>query len=126
MVKHIAGLLLLFSSTFLHAADDTRTWKGTWNNKKYNSNGTLECVAKQGKDGKWTATFTGVFMGEAFKYDVSFDGKAARDQIDLSGKAEIKNQKYDWSGNIKGDTLMGRYRSNGGYFGEFVLKEVKK
>jgi hypothetical protein len=121
---YCAAILLGFS-TLAMAEPDSRTWKGTWVNKRYNSNGTLECVAKPGKDGTWTATFSGVFMGKPFTYDVTFDGKAAGGQTILSGKAEINNQKYDWTGSIKGDTLKGQYRSNGGYFGDFTLKEAR-
>ena len=119
--------LVAFFLTVAHAnaEDVTKTWEGTWNNKKYNSNGTLKCVATL-KDGKWTATFSGVFMKEQFTYNVTFDEKAGKNQTDLSGKANIKNQNYDWTGAIKGDTLTGSYRSNGGYYGDFVLKEKKK
>jgi hypothetical protein len=126
MSRLIALLALFVGVTFLQAEDAPKTWEGTWNNKKYGTSGTMKCVGKKTKDGQWEATFSGVFMSEKFSYTVTFDEKKGDKQSDLSGKAEVKNQKYEWTGSIKGDTLSGKYRSNGGYFGEFVLKEVKK
>jgi len=125
MIRFLTAAVLVLSASVAMAQEGTKTWEGTWNNKKYNSKGTLKCVAKLGKDGKWTATFTGVFMAEKFTYDVTFDEKKGKAQSDLTGKATIRNQNYDWTGSIKGDTLTGSYKSNGGYFGDFVLKEAK-
>jgi hypothetical protein len=122
----VATVALLGGLTAVGADEESRTWEGTWVNKKYNTNGTLKCVAKPGKDGKWTATFSGLFMSEKFSYDVSFDEKKGSGKSDLSGKAEIKNQKYDWTGTLKGNTMTGNYRSNGGFFGDFTLKETTK
>ena len=107
------------------AADDPRTFEGTWVNRKYNTNGTMKCVASPQKDGTWKATFSGKFMGDPFSYDITFQSKAGKEQLDIGGPATIRNHKYGWAGTLKGDTLSGRYRSNSGYFGEFVLKEVK-
>lgn len=120
-----AVFVLAFAISSL-AQDSPRTFNGTWNNKRYGTSGTLKCVATPGKDGKWTATFSGTFMAENFSYDVTFDAKAGKSQQDLTGKAEIRNHKYNWTGTIKGDTLTGTYRSNSGYFGDFVLKEAKR
>jgi hypothetical protein len=108
------------------AADTEKTFEGTWNNRKYNSSGTMKCVATEGKDGVWKANFSGVFMGEKFSYDVTFDSKAGKGQTDLSGKATVKNAQYEWTGALKGDKLTGKYAANNGYNGTFELKEVKK
>ena len=121
----IATALFLTASTVV-ADEGAKTWEGTWNNKKFGTSGTLKCIATPGKDGKWTAKFSGVFMNDPFSYDVTFDAKPGKNQSDLNGKAELRNHKYEWTGSIKGDTLRGTYRSNSGYFGDFVLKEVKK
>jgi hypothetical protein len=126
MKRLIVATVVLLGGLNARADENARTFEGTWNNKKYNTNGTMKCVAKPGKDGKWTATFSGVFMGESFSYDVSFTEKKGQAQSDLSGNAEVKNQKYDWTGTLKGNTLTGKYRSNGGYYGDFVLKETGK
>jgi hypothetical protein len=118
-----ALVALLGTSAF---AGEKKTWEGTWNNKLYGTSGTMKCVAEEGKDGVWTANFSGVFQGEKFSYDVTFDGKPGKGQTDLSGTATIRNHKYEWTGSIKGDTLRGKYKANSGYNGDFVLKEPGK
>jgi hypothetical protein len=118
------ALLALFGSSAF-ALDDAKTWEGTWVNKLYNTNGTMKCVATE-KDGTWKANFSGVFQGEKFSYDVTFDGKPGKGQTDLSGTATIRNHQYEWTGSIKGNTLTGKYKANSGYNGDFVLKEVGK
>lgn len=119
----VVGLLVL--AGLPAQADESKTWEGTWVNRKYNTSGTLKCVGQSDDRGTWTATFSGTFMAERFTYDVTFRAKPGRGQQDLTGKAKIRNHEYEWTGTIKGDTLTGRYRSNSGYFGEFVLKEKK-
>lgn len=126
MSRFATAAVLLAACAPAFAADDAKTWEGTWVNKLYNTNGTLKCVATEKEKGKWTATFSGVFMGEAFSYDVAFDGKPGKGQTDLSGTATIRNHKYEWTGAMKGDTLTGKYKANSGYHGDFTLKEVKK
>jgi hypothetical protein len=122
----IAAILGLAGGTAL-AADDPKTFEGTWVNRKYNTNGTLKCVATKESGDTWKATFSGKFQGENFSYDVTFKGKPGRGgQTDLSGTAEIRNHKYTWEGTLKGEMLTGRYRSNSGYFGEFNLRTPKK
>lgn len=103
----------------------TKTWEGKWVNKKYSTQGTMTCVAKEGKDGTWSATFSGAFMGEKFSFDVDFQAKPGKDQSDLSGTATVRNAKYEWTGAMKGDKLTGTYTANNGYNGDFELKEVK-
>ena len=126
MTRFVVAALLTLMGTSLLADDVSRTWEGTWVNRRYNTNGTLRCVAKPDKDGTWRATFSGKFMSESFSYDVTFNFKPGKNQSELSGTAEIRNHKYEWTGTMKGDVLTGKYRSNSGYFGEFELKEMKK
>ncbi len=124
----LAGCLLLLLSvltTSLRAAEE-RTWEGKWNNKKYGSSGPLRCIATEGDNGKWKATFSGTFQGEGFSYDAEFDSKAGKGQTDLSGTAKIRGHDYEWTGSIKGNQLKGTYKSSVGYFGTFVLTEAKK
>ena len=109
-----------------YAAGEERVWEGKWNNKKFGTSGPLKCVATEGDDGVWKATFSGKFQGEGFSYDVSFDSKQGKGQTDLSGKANIRGHEYEWTGSIKGTQLKGKYTANVGYFGEFVLTESKK
>lgn len=128
MHRSAFGWFVLFSfiASAPLSAGDEKTWEGKWNNKKYGTSGPLKCVATEGDDGKWKATFSGTFQGEAFSYDAEFDSKAGKGQTDLSGKANIRGHDYEWTGSIKGKQLKGSYKSNIGYFGEFVLTEPKK
>ncbi len=102
-----------------------KTFTGTWNNRKYNSSGPLKCVARPGKDGNVIATFTGTFKGDPFKYNVKFQAKPGRNQMDLSGKATISGHIYKWTGSLVGGRLRGKYLGTNGYNGEFVLNEKK-
>lgn len=106
------------------ADEPSKTWEGTWVNKKYNTTGTLKCVAKPDKDkvGAWNATFSGVFQGRPFSYDVTFEEKKGAKRSDLSGKSKIGNHDYEWTGALTGDVLTGQYKSNSGYYGTFTLK----
>ncbi|QDU05607.1 hypothetical protein V6x_53470 [Gimesia chilikensis] len=106
-------------------AGETRTWEGKWNNRKYNTTGPLKCVATSDDKGNWKATFTGLFKGDPFKYEATFQSKSTGSQHNLSGKATIRGHQYQWIGLMKGTTLSGKYKSNIGYYGEFVLKEKK-
>lgn len=119
----VVVLVLAAGSTW--GADPAQTWEGRWNNRKFNTSGPLKCVATPGEKGEWNATFSGTFKGEAFTYDVTFQSKPGRGQTDLSGTATIRGHEYEWAGALKGNKLSGQYRSNIGYFGEFVLNEAK-
>lgn len=125
MARCISAIAVLFALTAAALADDSKTFEGegTWNNKLYGTSGPIQCKATRDDKGVWTATFTGMFMKDPFKYDVTFQGKkGAGGQETLAGTATIRNHKYQWQGYIKGDTLIGQYRANSGYNGQFVLK----
>ena len=121
----VSALTLI--ATPLIAQDAARTWEGTWNNKKFGTKGPLKCVATEDDKGAFKATFTGKFMGDPFKYKATFQSKKkkGRSKRTLSGKAVIRGHDYQWTGEMKGKMLIGKYRSSVGYFGTFVLKEVK-
>lgn len=114
-------LALICSTAF--AEENSTTWQGRWNNRKYNTSGPLKCVATETEKGEWKATFSGTFKGDPFSYDATFQSKQSRNQFDLSGKATIRGHQYEWVGVMKGQRLSGRYRSSVGYFGEFVLQQ---
>ncbi len=127
-MKHfLCAFTLLLIATPLFAAEDARTWEGTWNNRKYGTKGPLKCVAVEGDKGVWTATFTGKFQGDPFTYKAKFQAKKSKKkkQLKLSGKATIRGHKYQWVGMMKGKSLKGKYKSTVGYFGTFILKETK-
>lgn len=119
------GLILVCGTAQAQDAK-AKTWEGTWTNKKYNTTGPLKCVATPGKAGKWTATFTGKFQGDPFEYKAEFQSKPGKGETLLSGKSKVRGHDYEWTGNIKGTTLTGKYNSTVGYYGNFVLKEAKK
>jgi hypothetical protein len=110
------------------ATAEEKTWEGKWNNKRFGTSGPLKCVATETEPGTWKAKFSGSFQGDSFSYDVTFDAKPgkAKGQQDLSGKATISGQDYEWKGTLKGTQLKGTYKSSGANFGEFVLNEPKK
>jgi hypothetical protein len=108
------------------AADDqptTKTWEGTWTNRKYNSSGPLKCVATSTGEDSAEATFSGTFMKDPFSYDVSVSTKKERDRMALTGTAQLDGDKYEWSGYVRGQVLYGQFRSLKGHNGEFRLTE---
>jgi len=117
--------LLILGVSPLTAAEETKTWQGTWNNRKYGTSGPLKCVATKDEKGIWNATFTGKYKGDPFEYKTNFQSKPARGQENLSGKATVSGGRYQWKGSIKGNTLTGQYTSSMGYYGTFVLQEAK-
>ncbi len=120
-----ATFALIVAAMPLFADDVPRTFQGNWVNRKTRASGTMKCVATAESDGQWKATFSGVFMGRPFTYDVDFRARPAQGQTALAGTARIQNHNYEWAGALKGGMLTGRYRADNGWFGEFVLKEMK-
>ncbi|QDT45007.1 hypothetical protein Pan241w_51240 [Gimesia alba] len=125
MARFILLVCFALQPFCLLEAGETRTWEGKWNNRKYNTTGPLKCVATSDEKGIWKATFTGLFKGDPFKYQATFRSQAKGQQLNLTGDATIRGHKYQWTGFMKGATLSGKYRSNIGYYGEFVLKQKK-
>jgi hypothetical protein len=109
------------------AADDqptTKTWEGTWMNRKYNSTGLLKCVATSTGEDSAEATFSGTFMKDPFSYDVTVSTKKERDRMALTGTAQLDGDRYEWSGYVRGKILYGQFRSLKGHNGEFRLTET--
>lgn len=110
-------------------ADDqpaTKTWEGTWMNRKYNTTGPLKCVAESKEDGTADATFSGTFMKDPFSYDVTVTTKQERNQMALTGTAQLDGDKYEWTGYVRGKVLYGQFKSLKGHNGEFRLTETSK
>jgi hypothetical protein len=126
MFRSTLFLVLWLIAVPLLAEGPSRTWEGTWNNRKYGTKGPLKCVASEIKPGEWKGKFTGTFQGDPFDYEATFTSKEGRNQqLDLAGKATIRGHRYEWTGVMGGTTLRGKYKSSVGYFGEFVLKESR-
>lgn len=126
MTRFLLMVFFVMGSLSLLDAGETRTWEGKWNNRKYKTTGPLKCVATSDDKGVWKATFTGLFKGDPFKYQATFQSRLNGKQLNLAGGATIRGHKYQWTGFMKGTTLSGKYKSNIGYYGEFVLKEKKE
>lgn len=122
----VCGLLSSGGLLLAQESSEDKTWEGTWMNRKYNSSGPLKCVAKAKDDATADATFSGTFMRDPFKYDVTVSMKQERRQTTLTGTATLDGDRYEWSGFVRGTTLYGQFRSLKGHNGEFTLQEVKK
>lgn len=124
MMKILIASLLLLGVAGSSLAAETRTWEGTWVNRKYGTKGPLKCVATENEDGTFTATFSGSFEGDPFSYDVTFQSKKMGRITRLGGTAVIRGHDYQWGGQLRGVNLIGEYKSSVGYFGAFELKET--
>ena len=123
-MKHSLFALMLASFAFPVSAQESRTWTGKWNNRKFGTSGPLQCVAKESEPGRWQATFTGTFQGDPFEYQAMFESKASSRGLLVGGNSTIRGHKYDWTGVMNDRQLRGQYRNNVGYNGEFVLSAV--
>lgn len=101
-----------------------KEFEGKWNNRKYNSDGPLKCIARPGNEGIVLATFSGTYKGDPFTYNVEFQARQGRGQMDLSGKSTIDGHIYEWTGALKGTRLSGKYLGTNGYNGEFILEQT--
>jgi len=63
-------------------------------------------------------------MGDPFSYDVEFQAKPGRSQVDLAGEATVSGHIYQWKGSLKGTQLLGRYTGTNGYVGDFALRQT--
>lgn len=120
----VAGVALAALSLGFAAEEETRTFQGTWQNRRYKTSGPLRCKATS-KDGKtWTGRFEGTFKGEKFGYDATFTATKKGAGSDLAGRATVDGDAYEWTGQMTKAALNGRFRSGKGHFGEFQLKEA--
>jgi hypothetical protein len=124
IVVFLAAICLAFTVPAAEDEPTTKTWEGTWMNRKYNTSGPLKCVAKSSGEDAAEATFSGTFMKDPFTYDVTVSTKKERDRMALSGTAQLDGDKYEWSGYVRGKILYGQFRSLKGHNGEFRLTET--
>ncbi len=123
MVRTVIIILLCLVS-FNTVAAQQRTFQGKWNNRRFNSSGTMTCIAAETSPGNWSATFRGVFQGDPFEFKAEFRSKPSAAGHDLSGESTIRGARYQWTGSLKGSLLRGRYRATNGFNGEFALNET--
>lgn len=103
----------------------THTFAGQWNNKKYGTSGPLKCVMTEKTPNQWEAKFTGTFQNDPFSYEAKFRSKKVGKQLNVGGSSKVRGHDYQWTGIIKNGRLTAQYKSSVGYFGGFVMKKVK-
>jgi hypothetical protein len=106
-------------------ADGPLRWQGTWNNRKYGTNGPLRCTAASKDANTWEAKFEGTGVGRPFTYNVNISTMKKGNRTLLQGTSSISGDMYQWTGYVEGKTLFGRYRSSSGNNGEFRLQEAR-
>ncbi len=121
----LAGLLTLVlivtPNRSADAAEANKAWSGTWNNRKYNTSGTLTCTVIGEQNGQWIARFTGMALGKPITYTALMTPKKNGDQTALSGTTKVDGFDYQWSGTVVGKSLNGSYKASNGNNGEFKL-----
>jgi len=109
----------------LLAADATKSWSGTWSNKKFNTTGALTCSVIGNQNKQWIARFTGTGLGKPFNYTALITTTTNGNVISLSGTTKVDGDNYQWSGSVNGANMTGSFRSGTGNNGEFRLQAKK-
>ncbi|MCA9146597.1 MAG: hypothetical protein KDB05_27650, partial [Planctomycetales bacterium] len=107
------------------ADDKPMSWQGTWNNRKYGTDGPLKCTAKAKDANTWEAKFEGTGLGKPFTYEATMTTTKRGERTLLQGTSTVSGDQYQWTGYVEGDSLFGKYRSASGNNGEFILKEPR-
>jgi len=97
--------------------DVAGTYQGTWVTTNVPLKGTMKCVVTGGNE-QWKGTFSGVWQGRPFSYNVDWSGPPSA----MKGKAVIDRAKYDWNGSIIDGLFKGTYTGNR-YNGSFELRK---
>ncbi len=122
----LIGLGCLMSPLEVPAAEAiTKTWTGTWDNKKFKTSGPLTCTATAKDSANWQAKFTGTGLGKPFGYDAAIKIANRSGRLTLAGTTTVDGETYQWSGYVAGKSLIGSYRSATGNNGTFRLEETK-
>ena len=109
-----------------HCADKAISFAGKWNNKKYKTDGPLYCTMTDAGGGTWKAKFTGTGIRSPFKFDADIKLTRKGNRTMLSGATKVNGDRYQWTGYVKGQTLVGNYRSASGNNGSFTMKRRAK
>lgn len=105
-----------------------RAWQGTWEADDKSHNGELRSTVKQVDGEKWEARFSG-YCNRQFVYDVKMQGKRDGEKVVFEGKADLGEKDggvYTWTGEMIGDKFTGKYKSEKGKKGTFVMKPAGK
>ena len=104
------------------AAEPAKSWTGTWNNKKFNTNGALTCTVVGEQNGQWIAKFTGIALGKPISYTALMTPKKNGEQTALSGTTKVDGFEYQWTATLAGKSLNGSYKASNGNNGDFKLQ----
>lgn len=104
------------------AAEPAKSWTGTWNNKKFNTNGALTCTVVGEQNGQWIAKFTGTALGKPISYTALMTPKKNGEQTALSGTTKVDGFEYQWNATLAGKALIGSYKASNGNNGDFKLQ----
>jgi len=94
------------------------TYSGTWLATNRRIDGTMMCVVSDLGGGRWKGTFSGVWHGRKFSYNVDWTGTPN----DLRGTAVIDGANYQWTGSITANEFKGTFIGNR-YKGSFDLRK---
>ncbi len=126
LVQKLTLLAAVLCVGSVATGQNSLTWSGQWQNRKYGTSGPLKCVARETKPGQWSATFTGTFKGDPFQYKANFQSRAGRQGLELSGQSTVSGHRYQWTGGMSATQFRIKYRNRIGYNGDFVLKGRNK
>ena len=118
----ILGVFLFAATMFLLSATDSAAadvYRGQWNNKKFNTKGTLVATLTKGQGNQWTGVFTGVALGKNFRYSTTFTESKQGNRTLLRGNSSVDGDSYKWAAYLTGTTLSGSYRASNGNNGNF-------
>jgi len=125
----LALMLALTPSRRAGAADAPKgkvpvnqAWSGTWNNRKYNTNGQLTCTVIGEQNGQWLARFTGIALGKPITYTALMRPTPQGENTALAGTTKVDGFDYQWTATVTGKSLNGSYKASNGNNGEFRLQ----
>lgn len=121
-----AAILLPAFIPSVQAADNAaKVYSGTWNNRKYKTQGPLTCNLTVNSGNQWQATFTGKGLGKPFTYRTRLTATRVGNRTDLRGVSSVDGERYDWAGTINGANMVCSYRSASGNNGAFQLRQTR-
>jgi len=119
---HLLGVFLFATTLFLFSAPEAAAadvYRGQWNNRKFNTKGSLVATLTKGQGDQWTGVFTGIALGKNFRYTTNFTEKKQGNRTMLIGNSNVDGDSYKWAAYLTGTTLSGSYRASNGNNGNF-------
>ena len=102
------------------------SWQGSWNNRKFGTEGMLRCTATVKDEKTWEAKFEGTGLGRPFTYNVEISTTTRGERTLLQGTSMVDGDSYQWTGEVQNGMLIGTYRSASGNNGEFRLQAPRE